>query len=280
MHLRKSVASTLIVLATVGCSTSPPSAERLSQEAQKEAQQEAEKKRVREEAEKKRKADLDELVPKLLEKRKPVDQLFGRIWDLLPDAKKLARKDCPDKQILAESPDPSSHGVLFFNKESVFLLTGKVDGRPDGGAETLHTVASYHAFAMRRPSGKETPVIDRVISDDPEKVRAQIEASEFIQKFKYIGVGLFTALHEPDAMASPRPRPQRVEGWAVVFEAKSGKPLCQVEASGEGLVKEGIVTTGSAADEESWLMFLRGAGRNLEGVSKILFVDGFPRKAR
>ena len=45
----------------------------------------------------------------------------------------------------------------MFNKESIYLLTGRAKPAPDGGAEEIHTIAAYHAFDIKRPQGKETP---------------------------------------------------------------------------------------------------------------------------
>jgi hypothetical protein len=147
-------------LAGAGCKDEKPdgSTVRLQQE-----YRDQEKKKTEDAAREKAKKELDELIPRLMEKRKPLDAAFQGMWQSLPDVKGMKRKECPDKQILADTPDPEKRKVLVFNKESLYLLTGQADGRPDAGAEAIHTVAAYHAFGLRRPEGKETPLLDRSV---------------------------------------------------------------------------------------------------------------------
>ncbi len=235
--------------------------------------QDAQKKKAETEAKEKARKELDELIPKLLEKRKPLDASFKTIWQNLPDVKNMKRKECPDKQILADTPDAENRKALLFNKESLYLLTGEVDGRADAKADQIHTVAAYHAFSLRRPDGKETPLLDRTVPDSAETVNQQLAAADYVAAHRYIGIALFSAFYEPDATAA-KPKPTRVEGWTVVFDRQTGKPLCQVEAAGEGLVTDGVVMTGQAGDEEAWIMFLLLSGKNMDAISKVLTVEG------
>jgi hypothetical protein len=257
-------------LAGAGCKDEKPdgSTVRLQQE-----YRDQEKKKTEDAAREKAKKELDELIPRLMEKRKPLDAAFQGMWQSLPDVKGMKRKECPDKQILADTPDPEKRKVLVFNKESLYLLTGQADGRPDAGAEAIHTVAAYPAFGLRRPEGKETPLLDRSVPDSAESVNQQLAAADYVAAHRYIGIGLFTAFYEPDATAA-RPKPTRVEGWTVVFDQQTKKPLCQVEAAGEGLVTDGVVMTGQAADEEAWAMFILLSGKNMDAISKALTVEG------
>jgi hypothetical protein len=260
----------------VGCSKEPSSATRKLEE---QAKEEARKKQEQQEAEARQKKALDDLIPRLMEARRPVDEAFARVWVGLPESKTLSRKPCPDKQILADTPDEAGRTALVFNKESVFLLSGKADAR-EGKLETYHTPALEHGLTLRAPGAKETPLLERVAGDTVEKVQAQIDAAEHVKKYRYIGVGVITAYQAADPRGVPRAKPARVEGWLVVSDSKTGQALCQIEATGEGLIHDGTVNTDSAGDEEAWAMFVRTAGKNIDAISKALAVEGGPKKRR
>lgn len=262
-------------LLAAGCQNEAPGA---AKKLEDQAQEEARKKQAQEQVEAQRKKELDELIPKLMEARRPVDDIYGRVWAGLPEVKTLTRKECPDKQLLADTPDPAGRALLLLNKESVFLLTGRADAR-DGKMDTYHTPAVDHGLALVRPGGKETPLLTRLAGDTTEKVKAQIDAAAYVQRFRYVGVAVFTAYLSADLQALPRPKPARIEGWLVVSDSKTGRALCQVESSGEGLVHDGTVNIDSAADEEAWAMFLRTASKNIDAISKVLTVEGAPKKA-
>jgi hypothetical protein len=258
----------------LGCSKEPSNA---SKKLEEQAQEEARKKQQQEEVAAKQKKALDDLIPKLMEARRPLDDAFSRVWTGLPEAKALSRKTCPDKQILADTPDAAERSVLIFNKESIYLMTGRADAR-DGKIETFHTPAMEHGLTLRLPMSKETPMLDRMAGNTEEKVQAQIDAATYVKKFRYIGVGVLTAYAAADLQALPRPRPTRIEGWLVLSDSKTGRALCQVEVAGEGLIHDGTVNTESAGDEEAWGMFLRTASKNIDAISKALAVEGGPKK--
>lgn len=266
----------VVALLVSGCEKEGPSA---TKQLEAQAQEDARKKQAAQEAEARRKKELDDLIPKLMEARRPVDEIYGRVWAVLPDIKTFTRKECPDKQILADTPDAAGRSVLLLNKESVYLLSGRADAR-EGKMDTYHTPAVDHALSLRRAGGKETPLLDRLAGDSAEKVQAQIDAAAYVQKFRYVGVGMFTAYLPADLKAAPRPKPARVEGWLLVVDTKNNRPLCQVESSGEGLVHDGTINTDSAADEEAWAMFVHTSSKNIEAISKVLTVEGGATKKR
>ncbi|RYE91123.1 MAG: hypothetical protein EOO75_09205 [Myxococcales bacterium] len=270
----RSVAVAAVLMLVGGCSNEAP---RATQRLEEQARVEAKKKQDLEEATARQKKERDALVPKLLEARAPVDATFKQVWALMPELKTMKRQDCPDKQILADSPDEAARQMLVVNRESAYLLSGAADAS-GGRLSSFHTLAADHALTLRRAGGKETPLLDREPSDDTEKLQAQIDAAAYVRRFRYLGLGLISAFYPSDLKALPRPRPARVEGWLVVVDGKTGKPLCQVEASGEGLVHDGTVNTDSAGNEEAWAMFVRTAGKNIEAISKVLTVDGGPKK--
>lgn len=272
--MRRWIALWAAATLALGCSKEPSSATKKLEE---QAKEEARKKQEQQEAEARRKKELEEQIPKLMEARRPLDDAFSKIWAVLPETKTLSRKPCPDKQILADTPDAEGRTVLLFNKESVYLASGRADAK-EGKIDTFHTPAMDHGLTLRRPSGKETPLLERLAGDSLEKVQAQLDAAAYVKKFRYIGVGVFTAYLPADLRATPRPKPTRVEGWLVVTDSKTGQALCQIETSGEGLVHDGTVNTESAGDEEAWGMFVRTAGKNIEAISKVLVVEGGPKK--
>lgn len=259
---------------SLGCSKETPSA---ASKLEEQAKEEARKKQELQELETKRKKEWEEQVPKLMEARRPIDETFSRIWSALPETKKLVRKSCPDKQILADTPDEKGRTVLIFNKESVYLLSGRADAQ-EGKIENFHTPAMEHALSLRSPRGKETPLLERVAGDSLEKIQMQIDAAAYVKSFRYIGVAVFTAYQSADLRATPRPKPTRAEGWFVLVDSKTGQALCQIETSGEGLIHDGTVNTESAGDEEAWGMFLWTAGKNIDAISKVLTVEGAPKK--
>ena len=265
---------TAVLLATAGCSNDAP---RATQQLEEQAKAEALRKQEQAAAAEKAKKAVSDRVPAMLAARSPVDATFKQLYAQLPDVKGMKRKECPDKDILAAAPDEAARTLLVVNRESAYLLSGAADAT-NGKMETFHTLAADHGVTLRRAGAKETPLLDRAPGETLEQLQAQIDAAAYIQKFRYYGVGLISAYYPADLRATPRPRPARVEGWLVVVDGKTGKPLCQIESSGEGLVHDGTVNVDSAADEEAWAMFVRTAGKNVEAISKVLTVDGGPKK--
>lgn len=274
--MTRSAAIAAVFLLVSGCSSEAP---RATQRLEEQARAEAKKKQELEEATARAKKERDALVPKLLEARAPVDATFKQVWAQMPELKSMKRQECNDKQLLADAPDEASRTLLVVNRESAYLLSGAAD-ESGGRLSSFHTLAADNALTLRRAGAKETPLLDRQPSEDAEKLQAQIDAAAYVRKFRYLGIGLISAFYPADLRATPRPRPARVEGWMVVVDAKTGKPLCQIDASGEGLVHEGTVNIDSAGNEEAWAMFVRTAGKNVEAISKVLTVDGGPTKRR
>lgn len=233
----------------------------------------------RAEAEAAEKAAYDAIAPQLPEKRRPLDKAFSVLWDNLPDAKTLKRKDCPDSQIIANTPDPEKRAILMLTKEGVHLLSGKAKPAVDGGAEEFHTVAAFHAFAMKRASGKESPLLDAAAPSSADAVKAQLEAIEFVMAHRYIGVAIPTAYKEAE-VSGVKPSPARIEGWSVIFDRETGKPLCQIEAHGESIALAESASGGALADEEAWFSYINTSSRNFDAITKAFTVEGAPRKKR
>jgi hypothetical protein len=264
------------VWSSTGCSRDKPDLSQMSREAEAK---EAKLKQERDAVAAREAAALDELIPRVIEKRKPLDKAFGVIWQNLPELKNIKLKSCPDPKITADTPDEAKRAVLVINKESAFTLTGRAKAAPDGGAEQIHTVAAYHAFSMKRPEGKETPLLDAAPPASAEQARAQLEAADFISAHRYIGVVLISAFKEADN-TSVKPTPARLEGWTVIFDRETGKPLCQIEASGESIAQSDSASGGGLAAEEAWYMYLHTTAKNLDAISKVLSIEGISRKKR
>jgi hypothetical protein len=278
--VKRAVRSSLIaacLLPTIACSKSGPDVAEMKKEVDAK---EAKLKQEREEALAKEKAALDALLPQVAEKRKPLDASFGTVWANLPtDTRNMKRTECPDAKITADTPDESKRAILMLNKESVYVLTGRAKPAGDGGVEEIHTPAAFHAFHLVRPQGKETPLLSAGPPRSSEQARAQLAAIDFIMAHRYLGVALLTVYREADAMAA-RPVPTRIEGWTVVVDRETGKPLCQVESNGESIAQKENVSTGDLADEEAWGLYVHTSAKNLEAISKVLTVEGAPRKKR
>lgn len=255
------------------CKKESPSVSDMSREVK---DKEDKRKREREEAQARDRAALDKLLPQLRQKRQPLEKTFEKIWANLPDPKSLKRKDCPDAKITADTPDASKRSMLVLHREAVHILTGRAEVPKDGGAETFHTVAAFHAFTMRRPEGKETPLLERLPPETSELAEAQLAAIDYVMSHRYFGIALFTAFKE-SSVSGAKPSPARLEGFTVVVDSQTGMPLCQIDAFGEGQVLADTVSTGSAADEEVWSTYIIITAKNLDAISKVLAVDGFER---
>lgn len=265
-----------LAMVSWGCAKEKATLGDMSQEV---AQREAKLRQDREAAAAREKSDLEALLPRIAEKRRPLDQAFTAIWASLPDAKSLKRRECPDAKISADTPDDAKRGVLLMNKEMVYLLTGKAKPPVDGGAEEIHTPAAYHASSLRRAEGPENAIFDAAPPTSAEQARARLEAIDYVMAHRYVGVLLITYYKEPEALGA-KPTPARVEGMTVVFDREGAKALCQIEGSGESVAQSDSVATGALANEEAFRMYVHTTAKNIDAISKVLWVEGGQRRKR
>lgn len=272
--LRPAILATLAVLATLpACEREKPSLDKLTTEAHDKDEK---IKRDRAEIEAKEKAERESLVKKLATRRPPIDQLFSAIWTAIPDAKTIKRKECPDAKITADTADPEKRKVLVFNQETVWRLAGKADDIPAGTVQNFHTAALDDATWMVRATGKETPLATRTPPESANEAQARLDAIDFIEAHRYLGVGILTRFKSPGGTGQGH-----VEGFTVIFDRETKLPLCQVEVSADNLQnKADLVPVGKQADEDLWIMFLHTTAKNFDAVSKVFTVEGVTPKKK
>lgn len=270
------LASASLSTLVLGCGRDKPSLDQLAKEAK---DKEDKRKKDEEEARAKEKAATEALDPQVVEKRRPLDKLFGQIYDALPDGTKIKeRKECPDAKILADAPSEEKRKVLLVNQENLWTLAGKNDANPDAGALSFHTMAADEAQWMRRPEGKETFLLERGPSDSSDRAKSRLEAIDWIAGHRYIGVAVFTRFRA-SSMKGGSSTPARVEGWTIIFDKETQKPICHVESWGENLAsKAETLTVGRAVYEDLWTMWLHTTSKNLDAVSKQLGVEGVSKR--
>lgn len=233
-------------------------------------------KRDAEEAAAKDRAGVETLVPKIIEGRRPLDQRFLTAYGLIPDFSKWKeRKACPDAEIEKAAPTPEKRRLLLVNQENLFTMAGKHDAGPIPG---FRTKAADEAQWMRRAEGKESLLLERAMPDSADKAQAQLDAIEYVKGFRYLGIGVFTGFRA-SRVEGTSASPARAEGWTIIVDLDEKKVLCHVESWGENLTrKDGGLSIGRAVYEDAWAMWVHTTAKNLEAVSKVLVVEGAPKK--
>ena len=263
-----------LVLLVAACDKSDKASVR-DMAAEAKARDEKLKKEAEEIAAKDR-AGVETMVPKIIENRRPIDQRMLMAYGLIPDVSKWKeRKVCPDAEIEKVAPTPEKRRILLVNQENLFTMAGKHDAGPIPG---FRTKAADEAQWMRRAEGKESLLLERAMPDSADKAKAQLEAIEYVNGFRYLGIGLFTGFRA-SRVEGTSASPARAEGWTLIVDLEEKKVICHVESWGENLTrKDGGLSIGRAVYEDAWSMWVHTTAKNLEAVSKVLTVEGAPKK--
>ena len=231
-------------------------------------------KRERADAAQQEKTARDALVAKLAARRPAVDQLFSGIYAALPDVKSLKRRECPDAKLTADTPDAEKRKVLVVNQETLWRLAGRADDLPPGAQQAFHSIAVDDGQWMVRANGKETPLSTRTPPESAAEAQARLEAIDFIDAHRYFGVAMFTNFKTPGGTGLGH-----VEGFTVIFDRQSKMPLCQIDAAADNMPgKTEVSSVGRQADEDLWIMYLHGVGKNLDAVTKVLTIEGVSKR--
>ncbi|MCC6647647.1 MAG: hypothetical protein IT374_19005 [Polyangiaceae bacterium] len=269
-------ARSAVVVALLACACGKPDKASVRDLAAEAKAKDEKLKRDAAEAAAKDKAEVDKLIPRIVEGRRPLDQRFAAAYSLIPDFSRWKeRAPCPDAQIEKDSPAPEQRRVLLVNQENLFTMAGKQDAGPVPG---FRTKAADEAQWMRRAEGKESLLLERAMPDSADKAQAQLAAIEYAKGFRYLGVGVFTGFRA-SRVEGTSASPARAEGWTIIVDLDQKKVLCHVESWGENLTrKDSGLAIGRVVYEDAWAMWVHTTAKNLDAVSKVLSVEGAKRR--